>query len=129
VNALAMMADTTYFGGTFSAVDGQPRSNLASILPDGGLGSWAPTTNNAVNSLGTSGAVIYVGGNFTDFCGHSWEGLGAADVNGSTTWDPQPVGAVHSIAVTSRSVFCGGNVSLVVGGVLAEGFGRLRPVP
>lgn len=39
---------TTYFSGDFDAVDGQARSGLAALRPDGTLASWAPALAGGV---------------------------------------------------------------------------------
>ncbi len=54
-----------YIGGTFSSVGGAPRQNLAHILADNSVDSWAPTINDRVNAMQLDGQVLYIGGVFT----------------------------------------------------------------
>src|SRR5262245_2212072 len=51
-----------YLGGSFTAVRGLPRNNLAHLDATGNLTSWDPSPNNVVRALVVSGSTIYVGG-------------------------------------------------------------------
>ncbi|HEX2156636.1 MAG TPA: hypothetical protein VHS79_06595, partial [Actinomycetes bacterium] len=68
VNAVAYLGGTVYLGGSFTSVDGQPRSRLAACdAASGNLLSWNPSANGVVRALKVSpaGTRIYVGGDFT----------------------------------------------------------------
>lgn len=66
VNAIAVSGDTVYLGGSFSTVNGQPRSSLAAVsLSSGQLLAWAPRANRTVKALAVAGGQVYVGGSFT----------------------------------------------------------------
>src|SRR5262245_43782745 len=69
IRALALRSDGNilYAGGDFSALGGQPRTNLAALrTSDGTATDWAPNPDAKVQSLGLSANenVLYVGGNF-----------------------------------------------------------------
>jgi len=48
-----------YIGGHFSAVGGQARRNLAHVLADGTVASWAPNPDGVVWALAVKGGVVY----------------------------------------------------------------------
>ena len=57
---------TIYAGGSFAAIGGAPRSNLAALDPTTGVPTtWNPAPDDTVNALalGSDGAV-YAGGSF-----------------------------------------------------------------
>ena len=61
-----------YMGGSFTAVNGDARTRLAAILPDGSLDpSWNPAANKHVRSLtyASDGNTIFIGGAFTTMNG------------------------------------------------------------
>src|SRR5439155_22916259 len=47
-----------YLGGTFTAVRGQPRNNLAHLDADGNLTAWNPNANYDVRALAVSGGTV-----------------------------------------------------------------------
>jgi len=74
VYAIAQIDGLTYIGGSFTAVSGQPRSNLAAIRSDGTLDpGWTPSTDGVVYALAasTDGSKVFVGGGFTTVDGQS----------------------------------------------------------
>lgn len=74
VYAITQIGDTTYIGGSFAAVSGQPRANLAAIRADGSLDpAWVPTTDGTVYALAASadGSKVYVGGSFATVDGQA----------------------------------------------------------
>lgn len=77
VLALAVSGDTVYLGGSFSAVNGTSRRDLAAVsLTTGSLLSWAPTVSGGhVAGLAASSSAVFAGGSFTS----------ARDASGSTT--------------------------------------------
>ena len=54
-----------YLGGSFTAVLGQPRNNLAHLDAAGNLTAWDPNANSVVDALAVSGGTVYAGGYFT----------------------------------------------------------------
>jgi hypothetical protein len=70
VNAILPSPDGSkvYVGGSFTRFNGQARTRLAAIHPDGTLDAdWRPTANSWVRSveLATDGLTVFVGGAFT----------------------------------------------------------------
>ncbi|HEY7607184.1 MAG TPA: laminin G, partial [Actinomycetes bacterium] len=68
VNAVAYLGGTIYLGGSFTAVEGQPRGGLAACdAASGNLLSWNPNANGVVRALKVSpaGTRVYAGGDFT----------------------------------------------------------------
>jgi hypothetical protein len=63
VLALSLVGDTLYLGGSFMAIDGQPRAGLAALDTfSGHLRAWAPNPHTAVYALAAAAGKIYVGG-------------------------------------------------------------------
>jgi len=84
---------TVYVGGTFKTVGNQVggqittynRNYIAAVnASNGGVTSWAPSTDASVEALAISpdGSKVYAGGRFTSLAGTARRGLGA--VNAST---------------------------------------------
>jgi hypothetical protein len=112
VRAIVRLGDTIYIGGTFTSVNGQPRTNLAAVsAADGSLTAWAPTTDNEVDALAASGSAIYAGGIFTQVTGAvARNGAAAFDTAGDVLpWDPHPNAAsVAALLVEGSHVYLGG---------------------
>src|SRR5262245_6400911 len=58
-----------FIGGSFAAVGGFPRSNVAHILADNMVASWDPGANGAVHAIAVTASRVYVGGEFTSIGG------------------------------------------------------------
>ncbi len=73
----AIVGDSIYVAGTFTAINGQPRSGLARIDLDGRLDSaWAPTADGHVGKLHEAGdGFLYLAGSFTQIEGQPRSGL------------------------------------------------------
>jgi len=106
-----------FIGGSFVAVGGQPRSNLAHILADGSVGPWNPASSSTrpveygeIYSMAVAGGVVYVGGKFTAVGGQARNHLAAIDaVTGAATdWNPNPDGEVDALLVAGGTVYAGG---------------------
>jgi PQQ-like domain len=70
VSAIVVSGDTVYIGGSFTHVDGVPRSRLAAIdATDGSLLPWNPGANRHVRALVAAGSRIYAGGDFLSISG------------------------------------------------------------
>lgn len=93
VSVVAVMPDGgTLLGGTFSTVNGVPRSNLARLLPDGSLDlAWHADADGTVSSIAvSSGNEIFVGGYFFNVSGASRYNIAKLDALGNVdpTWNP-----------------------------------------
>ncbi|WP_248358163.1 hypothetical protein [Anaeromyxobacter oryzae] len=118
VSALAVSGNTVYAGGDFTAVGGEPRSQLASFdATTGTLTAWAPQLSagiyhgtSTVQALALVGDVLYVGGSFDKVDGESRIGLAAFDGSGQlTSWGP-PIysGSVFALAARGSTIYVGG---------------------
>lgn len=102
VHAVAGSEDgaTVYLGGTFTAVGGQTRANLAAVDADAGvaLANWQADTTGVtpdVTALATHGDRLYVGGRFGFIDGRARPRLAALDQLGDvvTSFIRVPTGA------------------------------------
>jgi hypothetical protein len=112
VLALAASCDTIYIGGSFSAVGGQARANLAAVnFYDGALTSWNPGADGAVLSLSLAGNTLYAGGQFNQIAGQSRPYLARMDVvtGAPDYWRPRPSFAVSTIWPLGNNILAGGN--------------------
>ncbi|MDP2711591.1 MAG: hypothetical protein Q8O56_10265, partial [Solirubrobacteraceae bacterium] len=112
-----------FIGGEFTHVGGQPRSNLAHVLPDGTLdATWNPNPSGdeygtRVRAIDTSGSIVYVGGDFSSIGGQPRNGLAALDTatGNATPWNPNPNWSVEVLAVSGSTVYVGGRFSSIGG--------------
>ena len=106
-----------YIGGTFAAVGGLPRSNLAHILADGTVAAWDPSPNNLVDALAVSGGTVYAGGTFTSIGGQARNRIAAlnATSGAATAWDPDASWPVYALIVSGSTVYAGGSFSSIGG--------------
>jgi len=80
VQALAMRGQTLYVGGDFSAVGGQPRTNLAALdAATAEATSWDPGADGLVWSLTSCGNTLYAGGGFSVMGGSPCVGVAAIE--------------------------------------------------
>ena len=122
VDALAISGSTLYLGGSFTAVAGQARSNIAAVGLDGPIGGIPLAAFNPNASRGTcapcgsvaqiavSGSTVYVGGMFDSIGGKPRRylaGLNAADGT-ATAFDPSPNGNILGLAVAGSTVYAAG---------------------
>lgn len=126
VNCLAPDAAGGWFiGGDFTAVDGQPRRNLAQVDASGHVTAWNPGALGEVYTLLLYSTTLYVGGNINTLGGQPRSRLGAVDaVTGVVSpWDPQPNGSVNAFAVRSSATI---GSRLYVGGLFTSMAGQSR---
>jgi len=113
VTAMAIDATSIYIGGSFTAVGGLPRVNLARInLSTGALLAWVANTNGYVYDIELSGGSLYVGGSFTTVNGISRNSFAAvnAATGGVMSWNAGLDASdwVTDISITGNSIyFCG----------------------
>lgn len=123
VYTTAKFEDTLYFGGNFTAVNGQPRQYAAAIrITDGALLPWNPgiTGGSEVRVIKAQSNKIYIGGNFTLVNGTMRNGIALTDAQANLlNWDPQlGIGQeVRAIAFSQDKVYLGGSFSTVQGNV------------
>jgi len=107
---------TTYVGGDFNTIAGQPRQRLAAFNGST-LTSWNPGADNTVMSMTLSGTIMYVGGYFNALGGSVRPHAGAVALSGglATPWDPQPNAPVNVFAPRDTTVWMGGDFSSLGG--------------
>ena len=87
VRAITVSSDsnTIYVGGDFTTAAGNARSRLAAFTKAGALTSWAPTTDNLVESMVFVNGKVAVGGRFAKLNGSTALGMGFLSTGGSYT--------------------------------------------
>jgi hypothetical protein len=107
VRSLAVKGDRVFIGGTFTAVGGQPRQNLAAVdavdgePTDGSVDPFAPQVVKAggtpdVSALLTGDSKLYSGGLFSSVDGRSRANLAAFDLATGAldpSWTPKTSGS------------------------------------
>jgi hypothetical protein len=89
---MTQVGGRTYIGGSFTAVSGVSRSNVAAIRADGTLDpDWNPSTDGVVYAMAASsdGSKIFLGGGFTTVAGQAQGRLAAVTADTGqpiTTW-------------------------------------------
>jgi hypothetical protein len=137
VRALAVMNRHVYIGGTFNAVDGQSRRNLAAVRVNAGkVTSFAPmvgASTSVVYTVLPSDSKLYIGGRFKEVNGKSRENLASFTLpSGSldSTWQAQANSTVRKLKFASGmdTIFAGGGFSSVTGsdGTTAERWSLAR---
>lgn len=127
VTSIGANADSVWFGGQFSAVNGQPRSCLASVLAsNGALTTWAPLVTFAGNqpsvlAVEYANGVVHAGGSFSVVGGLNRSSFVALDgvtgVPTALTANATNVGPgiVRALQVSSTHVYLGGSFATVNG--------------
>lgn len=118
VYATAVVGDTVYVGGSFTAAQTESgshvsRTNLAAFSLSTGklLTSWRADTDNLVRSLASDGHELYVGGQFTTIKGVAQARLAAVDLDTGdvdTAFAPTLSAGVRALQVTGGGVYAGG---------------------
>ena len=107
-------------GGTFSVLDGQARSNLGQLYPDGALNTdFAPALDGRVEVIErqTDGALL-IGGRFTEIDGHPRGRIARLDADGALDedFDPNANDAVVAISPQAdKKILIGGEFTTVSG--------------
>lgn len=112
-----------YIGGTFTTVDDFVRNRLAHIFSNGTLDlAWRPEVSGGssprVFALAMRGAIVYVGGDFTQISGVNRNNIGALDaITGQViaSWDPNASSSVRALAVDGPIIYAGGTFTNIGG--------------
>jgi hypothetical protein len=126
IRSMAVSGGALYLAGTFAAVDGTPRGNLAAFdLASGALLPWDPAPaglNRGVTTLGSDGAALLVSGEFEEIGGPARHNLAAIDLlTGQVTpFHPDVDGAVEALAPHGGVLYLGGQFAHV-GGLARSG--------
>jgi hypothetical protein len=127
VSALAVSGGTVYAGGTFEAIGGQLRNNIAALdATTGAATAWNPDAGPNpdfrhranVQTLAVSGGTVYVGGGFTTIGGQPRNNLAALDATtgAATAWDPNPnYYYIFDLEVSGGTIKVGGGFDTIGG--------------
>jgi hypothetical protein len=116
VLALAVVGETVYVGGSFTAIGGQPRSNLAAVETSGAVSTWDPAPDGPVYAIEVSEKGLTVGGHFFRVGGVDRRHLAAFEPSGRLTgWNPAPNTYVTSLARDGSTLYAGGYFTSVGG--------------
>ncbi len=123
VNALAIIGNTLYVGGDFTAINSSTRNRIGAIdLAGLTVTAFDPDSDNEIYALTASGTTLYVGGRFGSIAGSARPGLAAFNGGSITAWDPYPLDAnntatgiatIRAIAVQGSLVYIGGDFTQV----------------
>jgi hypothetical protein len=109
-----------YVGGTFTAVGGLARSNIAHIMPDRSVADWSPQVSDGTSYISPPwvGAIairdgrVFLGGEFRTVNGQARQCLACVDSITGTLMPWNPGSAidthVYALAVHASTVFVGG---------------------
>lgn len=132
VYCLAPQADgKVLIGGSFTALDGVPRTMLARYLPTGALDStFAPAANDLVFTIAVQpDGQVLAGGMFTSLGGQPRNRLGRLSSTGvlDPGFNPNANGAVGCLLVQPDGKILVGGSFTTLGGLSHVGLGRLNP--
>jgi len=113
VDVLTVAGDRVYFGGRFTAVNGQERSRLAAVdVATGALDPWAPLVGGTVTAVSVQGGSVAFGGEFLGAGGIRKRTLVALDLQTGRPTTPNapdlPFGAVAFRKIGGVMVAAGG---------------------
>src|SRR5439155_2722416 len=99
-----------YLGGAFDSVGNQPRANVARVMSNLSVSSWAPQVDDAVYSLALSGSTVYLGGVFQNVSSTYRPWLVEVSVSSGnlTSWDSQCDGPVYAMGINGTQLYVGG---------------------
>ncbi len=131
VYALAVQADGKILvGGAFSIMNGQARSNLGRLNPDGSLDiTFNPGTDNDVYALAVQeDGKILVGGFFATLDGQPRDGIARLNPDGSLdiSFNPGADGTINALALQSDGKILVGGSFDVLGGQPRKNLARLN---
>lgn len=130
VNALAVIGNTLYAGGEFSALCGNAACNSGNTLMYGiakwNGGSWSAVGNGLypeVNALAVQGNELYAGGFIYDICADANCDNASASANNIVKWNGSSWSAVgngfdhtvYALTANASTVYAGGGFDLACG--------------
>ena len=106
-----------YIGGSFSAVGGIARSNVARVSSDLSVSAWDPGADNGVFALERDGSIVYAGGAFSAIGGQARGYIAALNgaTGAATSWNPAADGYVDALEVGGTKVYAGGDFTVIGG--------------
>lgn len=119
VSCLAVDGSTVYAGGSFTAIGGQSRSNVAALDATTGLATaWNPGADSLVLEIAPVGSTVYLAGRFANSGGQPRSKLAEIDaVTGlATAWNPNATGGyAQALLVKSDTLYAGGSFTAAGG--------------
>jgi beta-propeller uncharacterized protein DUF5122 len=124
VRSIAVGANSVFVAGSFTSVGFQSRAGFAAFdITTGALTPFSPILTAPpsipvfINSMFTSGNLLFVGGSFTTIDGVARTNAAAIDLaSGSiTSWNPRANGSVSLIALSGTTLYVGGGFSQIGG--------------
>jgi Domain of unknown function (DUF5122) beta-propeller len=105
-----------FIAGDFTSVGGQPRTNLAHLLPDGSVDpAFLPQVNGPVRALVVTNGNLYLGGQFTNVNGAAAGNLAAITPAGVVLWTSTVNGVVYALETNGSVLYVGGEYSSMNG--------------
>ena len=105
-----------YIGGSFGAVGGIVRSNVAHVLADNSVDpAWNPTLNGSNVVIAVSGSTVYLGGAFTRVGAMTRNRIAAleATTGQPTAWNPNASAIVNAIVPVGGLLYVGGSFATI----------------
>ena len=112
--AVSPDGNTLYLAGTFSKINGKPRSRLAAVTTTtGALLPWAPAASASVHAILPLATKVIIGGDFTQLDGTAVKRIGAVDTaKGALVpgWSATASCRVQALAVSQdgTQIYAGG---------------------
>lgn len=126
VQALAVDGANLYVGGTFQAINGQPRTSLGAVdLATGAPTPWSPAIADPilsapmiVRALAIGDGIVYFGGRFSSVGGQARNNIAAVDAatGAVTAWHPQSEGEVGDMLRRGDTLYVTGIWAIPSGG-------------
>lgn len=107
-----------FIGGSFTAVEGAPRTSIAHVRANGRLSTWSPDVEGSqVFAIVRRGRCLFVGGTFTSVNGSPRRNLAALDaVTGAVLdWNPDVDRTVRCLLIHDGALYVGGAFTTVGG--------------
>jgi trimeric autotransporter adhesin len=104
-----------YLGGEFTAVGGLSHRNLAHVLADHSLDSWAPVPDAPVRALAVTASRVYAGGDFTHvgIAARSYVAAFDRPSGDLAAWSPALSARVWVLAASDAAIYAGGEFTVV----------------
>ncbi len=107
-----------FIAGDFTSVGEVLRANIAHLLADNSVDpSWAPAVSGSIETLLTSGDMLYLGGEFTKINGQTRNRIAALvrTTGELTAWNPNANQLVNALVASGSNIYAGGNFSTIGG--------------
>ncbi len=111
VKTMSILADKLLIAGSFTAVNGVSRSNIAAVsIYDGSTQSWNPSTLGRVNAIAARNDTVFVGGNFSNIGGAFRDNFALLNATSGTAYPfvANTTGEVLSLSLRDTLLALGG---------------------